>query len=473
MNLKKTNLLVLISFFPVFVFRSNLNLIEILFTTLIFLIPALIINYFIMRGKILNSKFINLYIASIIVFGIDNHFGLWNGFIQPLKYKFLEIFTIIYLPGILTLFILILFLFFLLITSDKKFINVILIFLVTIFLFNLVDKTKSFKKIKDYNKVNNTKFEKVDLVIVFDEMSGLNSLSSRTQEGSEFNIIAKKLFEKYNFEFYNNVSSISGNSISSLAALLNFSESEDIRDKVVKKSKNYFYEYELNKSLFFEKFNKISIYQNIHIDYCNFLNINKCKTYNPFNQTKYLNGYKDTYLTKIISLWKLNGSISSALIWRSLRELRIIDSNLEPEGHKTTFNNFFFDLEKDIYSKNFDLIFAHTLVPHRPYGFNKQCNYDGSLSLKNTFYSKKEHINQHNIERKCVFYFLDNFLNNLNKNNFLDNIDLTILSDHGSRITKDDESYYSVIYAHRNNQSKFKEIKKKEFSQKIFSKKYR
>ena len=60
-----------------------------------------------------------------------------------------------------------------------------------------------------------------------------------------------------------------------------------------------------------------------------------------------------------------------------MRELRIIDSNLEPEGHKTSFNDFFINLEKDIYSNNFDFIFAHTLVPHRPYGFDKECNYDG------------------------------------------------------------------------------------------------
>ena len=89
-------------------------------------------------------------------------------------------------------------------------------------------------------------------------------------------------------------------------------------------------------------------------------------------------------------MWKLNGSISSTLIWRSLREIRIIDSNLEPEGHKTSFNNFLFNLEKDIYSKNYDLIFAHTLVPHRPYGFNEECDYDGSLSLRNNFYTKEK-----------------------------------------------------------------------------------
>ena len=53
-------------------------------------------------------------------------------------------------------------------------------------------------------------------------------------------------------------------------------------------------------------------------------------------------------MTKIISLWKLNGSITSALIWRSLRELRLIDSTLEPEGHKVSFQNLFNNIENDI-----------------------------------------------------------------------------------------------------------------------------
>ncbi len=473
MNIKKISFLSLICFFPVFIIRSNLNTTEIILTILIFILPIISINFVLNKKKFFNSKISKIYLALIIVFGIDNNLGLWNGVIQPFKNQLFEIFSIIYFSGailFLTLFFIILLILFI---ADKKFINVLSVFLITIFLFNFFDQTKSYKRIKDYTLENDSKFDQLDLVLVFDEMSGLNSLASKTKEGNEFNNIARKFYEKYNFEFYSNIYSISGNSVSSLSALLNLSNSENIRNEVTKESPNYFYEYELNKSLFFKKFKNINIYQNIHIDYCNFENIQKCKTYNPFTQKKYLKGYKDNFFTKIISLWKLNGSISSTLIWRSLREIRIIDSNLEPEGHKTSFNNFLFNLEKDIYSKNYDLIFAHTLVPHRPYGFNEECDYDGSLSLRNNFYTKEKNFNQHNIERKCVFYFLDNFLNSLKKKNLLNKINLTILSDHGSRISKDDNSYLSVIYAYRDNKTNFNEIKDKKFSQNIFLKKYK
>ena len=201
-------------------------------------------------------------------------------------------------------------------------------------------------------------------------------------------------------------------------------------------------------------------------------NISKCKTYNPFNKNNFLDGFKNTHLSKLISIWKLNGSIISTLTWRILREVNIINSTLEPEGHKATFGDFFTNLESDIYSEKYDLIFAHTLVPHRPYGFNDQCDYDNELSLGNTFYSIEKQRTQHNIERKCVFKFLEKFLNNLKSKNYLNQIKLTILSDHGARIKRGEESYHSVIYAYRDQNTKFKNFTDKVLSQNIFLEKY-
>ena len=41
------------------------------------------------------------------------------------------------------------------------------------------------------------------------------------------------------------------------------------------------------------------------------------------------------------------------------------------------FDKVLFDLE----TKKYDLVFVHTLVPHKPYGFNKNCQYDGKKSI--------------------------------------------------------------------------------------------
>ena len=56
-NLKKINFLIIISFFPIFITRSNLNIHEIIYTLFIFMVPALLINYFIVKKKLLSKFF--------------------------------------------------------------------------------------------------------------------------------------------------------------------------------------------------------------------------------------------------------------------------------------------------------------------------------------------------------------------------------------------------------------------------------
>ena len=470
MNIVKTSFLCIAAFFPIFALKSNLNFYEILLSILFFLVPTLILNYFLIKKQLLNNFFFKLYLSSLVVLSIDNCLGLWNGVIQPFRFILIDIFQVIYYPSILFLLILII-IFYLIITyTEKKFLNIILVFISTIFLFSVFDQTKSYKKIKDYELESKKIFKNTNIVFIFDEMSGLNSFESKNDSNFKFDEKIRKFYKKNNFEFYSNIKSISSNSVSSISSLLNLT-SDFVRKQTVRESKNYFYEYELVKNLLFQKFKNISVYQNIHIDFCKAKNVSKCKTYNPFNQKVFLDGFKDTAFTKIISLWKLNGSIISTITWRTLREIRVIDSILEPEGHKTSFNDLFNNINKDVVSKNFDLIFIHTLVPHRPYGFNKNCKYEGKLSLRNNFFSEKEHISQHNLERNCVIIFLDDFINDLKLNGELDSINLTILSDHGARIKKNDESsFLSVIFANKNKNTVYKEFSEDTISQDIFRK---
>ena len=471
MNLKKTSIFCLIAFFPIFTLKSNLPLIEIIFLILIFLIPILIFNYFLIKKNFFNNFILRIYISLLIVIGIDNSFGLWNGLIQPFKTLLIQLFTVIYYPAF-GLFIILIIIFYILITfSNERFLNVILIFLSTIFLFSIIDQNKSYKNIKDYSIPSNKEYNNTDVVIILDEMSGLNSYESKTARGITFNTEAKEFFKKYNFEYYSNIKSIDFGTKVSISSLVNLT-SNNVSSETLKMSENYFYDYEIHKNLFFENFKNISVYQNIFLDFCRVKNISKCKTSNPFNERKYVEGFKNTFLTKIASLWKLNGSIISTLSWRTLREIRAIDSILDPEGQKASFNDLFFNIEKDISSKKYDLIFVHTLVPHKPYGFNDKCNYDGKLSLGNTFFSANKKVNQHNTERLCVLFFLDNFLQNLKKNNSLQNIKLTLMSDHGAKIIWNEDSTLPVIYAYKDKQTKYKEFDEETTSQKIFSIRY-
>ena len=69
--------------------------------------------------------------------------------------------------------------------------------------------------------------------------------------------------------------------------------------------------------------------------------------------------------------------------------------------------SLFNSLKADIISKKYDFIFIHTLVPHRPYGFDAECNYDGSLSLTNRFFSVPKMVKQQSLNKRPIFYNVD------------------------------------------------------------------
>lgn len=273
-------------------------------------------------------------------------------------------------------------------------------------------------------------------------------------------------FQKYNFNYYTDTFSTSKNSIESITSLINFHETLDNVQKLVTPSKNYFVEYEVKKNLLFENFNSISVIQNIHIDYCKNAKVNKCYQYNPLD-LKIINAQTDI-LSNFISSWSLNGSIVAKLFWRFLKQFEIINSTLEPEGEKLFINNLLNYAYIDIISKKYDLIFVHLLVPHKPYGFNNDCNYEVRLSNLNIYMNTEENIKQHNIERNCVIKFMDNLLSKMDD---LENFEIFIMSDHGSRITNEDNSSLSTIFAHKSfMQNNYKKITEKNSTQYLFKK---
>jgi len=464
----KDNIIFVLSLFPVFIIRSYFSFYEILTIIFLFLI-IFIINFFLLK-YINQKKYIKLkffYLSLILTLGIDNHLGLFNGLIQANINFFLKYFEIVYIPAfIILIFILLVFFIILKKTDYQKSSIIFIVTILSIFLFNIFDDSKSYKKIPYFNKQVKNKFQKITLIMIWDEMSGMNSLSSETKIGMEFNEDLKKFFQKYKFKYYTNNFSNSGNSITSIISLLNFYEEIDqnIRNNHVSPSKNYFVEYNVEINKLFEKFNSISVIQNLHINYCNSKFVKKCYQYNPFDLQK-ITAEVDSF-SKIISIWNLNGSILGKFVWRSLKQLELVTSILEPEGEKLFIKNIINYTKKEILSEKYDLIFYHVLVPHKPFGFDKKCEYNLKISNLNLFFNNEKSIKQHNIERKCVVEIMDNFLESLGN---LDNKKIYFISDHGSRITRSENSFLSTILGIKNFESKsYKAIKDKTITQKIF-----
>ena len=446
MNLRY-NIIFFLSFFPIFIIKSNLNFSELFFVSTFFLILCFF-NFFFL--KILRNKkniYKIIYQSLIIVYGLDNHLGLFNGLVQANIGFFLKHFDIVYIPSLLILLVLFIILYFLILKLDESKISKIFITtLLTLFVFNIFDDSKSYKKVPYFEKVNTQIFDQTTFVMLWDEMSGFDSLSSKSDEGIQVNENFEKLFQKFNFDYHTRSYSISKNSVTSITSLVNFKEEFKSKDKkLVKPSKNYFSEYEINENLFFEKFNSISVIQNMHLNFCNHDNVFKCYQYNPFG-LDIINAEIDLF-SNIISIWSLNGSIFGKSVWRFLKQFNFITSTLEPEGEKLFIKNILNFTSKDLSSKKYDLVFMHLLVPHKPYGFNEKCQYVAKLSNLNIFMPKSENIKQHNIERNCVIKFIDQFLKEIN---LIDNLRIIILSDHGSRITNEDNSALSTIFAYKN-----------------------
>ena len=264
---------------------------------------------------------------------------------------------------------------------------------------------------------------------------------------------------------YTNIYSIYGSTKKVIPSILNFITSKEeynnkfrARNKYLekrhlylKKSKNYFQTFDLTKNSFFDLdyINKIIVYQSMYLNFCDHKKVFECFQYNPFDKNiKFLNGFKNNFLTKIISAYKNNASATSKIIWRLLRHLNIIDSVLEPEGQKASFKYILDNISKSLKKDNIDLVFAHILVPHIPYAFNKKCEYEGSRGTKYNFMSLDQKRTQHNLERVCVAFYLDNFFQSLKKDKIYNNLEITIFSDHDSRIAGDDFGN-SVIFAEK------------------------
>ena len=211
----------------------------------------------------------------------------------------------------------------------------------------------------------------------------------------------------------------------------------------------------------------------MYLNFCKHKKVYRCHQYNPFSKkNEFLVGFKYNFLTKTISAYKNNASSTSTIIWRILRHLNVIDSVLEPEGEKATFKYTLENIIKSLDEEDVDLVFAHILVPHEPYAFNEECEYDGIRGTNYNFMSIDQKRSQHNMERTCVAYYLDYFFNTLKKKKIFNDLEITILSDHDSRISKD-KLGSSVIFATKEAYSNASEkITEKTSSNFIFSKIY-
>ena len=212
MNIRFYNIYAFISFFPIWIFRGNLQIIDLAtLLTLFLLLPYLfhlkLLNFLIKK----EYTFITyIWIAIISFYSIDQNLGLWifSGTVTKIYNAGTPYYNSV-LFSILSISLLIL----LMLILKKNGIRIIFSFISVLFLFNCLDFTKNLSNfppiyINSNNKVDNLINGKKKLIIIFDEMSGFNSNDNNVENGVSTNNFIKQAFIKNRFDIYTNAYSL-------------------------------------------------------------------------------------------------------------------------------------------------------------------------------------------------------------------------------------------------------------------------
>ena len=478
MNFNLYKLYGLISFFPIWMFRGNLTVYDILILFFLFIsIPIFIhiqIFKFYFKSK---PKAVYFWLSLITFYSLDQNLGLWvisKSIIPVIS------FNIKYFNSLLFSIISIIILFLMFISIKINALKILFSSISVVFIFNIMDISKNYSNFPKIDLIENKQTiqdnNNKKLVIIFDEMSALNSIDSNVINGKNINQQIRDYFIKNNFNIYENAYGLFRDTDQSLGSVLNFIKTKkeyisiDKNKKVhfLRKSNNYFTTNEVKQNKFFDldEHKNIIVNQSMYLDYCRHPKVIICNQFNPFDRNlTFINGFKNTKLTRYISTYRNNGSIFSNFFWRFATQIRLVDTLLDPEGEKASIRYLFDQIFKNIKSnKDTSLFFAHILVPHIPYGFNPKCEYDGDKSINYNRISLIQKRTQHNLEKLCLIKYLDEFFFKIKKIGQFENFEIIIFSDHDSRIEDNDNIKNSVIFFHKEKNSKISIIKNNDIS---------
>ena len=471
MSILRYNFIFIASFFPQWIFIFNIeNQLKILVLFfLFFLISAHNVLYKYLINK---NLYLYLYLSLIFTYGIDNSLSLYSDFlIQNFKVGS-SIFLNNYIVGLFILIILWLFNFTIIKKLELNGIKIITVFICSILIYNFFYSEKLFKNFPDFNKSNHQKkFDNPTIVFIMDQMAGINSSASETNEGKLFDELAINFSKRNKATIYKNIYSSCPMTYDSIPLMLNFDTSDDCRkqsSKFSKRTSNFYNRDLISKNMLFDKFTSISVFQNYFVNYCNHKNVIKCDQYSQFKKYKNIDGIKDNSFSSIIGGWKHHGSIAANIVWRFLLQYNFILSYEQASGEKISFLTRLDSLENDLLSKKYDLILFYSLASHEPYGFNEECKFDNNKYIDYKFYDYDQRINAHNLDRTCVIKFLDKFMEKVkNKKNF-NKLNFIIVSDHGTRLKPDPKDTLNSILIYKKNNGSFEEISEKKNIQKEF-----
>lgn len=447
------NLLIpIVTFFPLWLFRSNLEAGEVLlFFVLLFVLPVFL--FF----KILNAKLSwnisifkmrfdtkTFFVAFLMALSLDHNLGLW-GLTQIFGFYDIEA----YLFGIFAFVSVFLLITMLLALNFRATLKTLVSGVLAIIAASLLLGEKDIRKLEGSNFVfvkapkdevfrSNTNLGGPTVVIILDEMIGIEGIDLDQPNGPEAYGSSRALFKDFGFKAYGSAYSIYSQTRQSISATLNLvAEAVDTR-KFSDESPIYGYKYLLGSNKFFDqtRARQIEVFQTYYLNFCQHRRVNRCNTFTSFERPdRKIENFNPGLLSQVVVNYKFNtNSVTGRFLHDYLLAIKAIDGLGFPYHDKAAFENNLIKLQKRIIASPSDrLIFAHYMVPHRPFGFTKECTY--RLPDQNRLYrSVAKFKMQHHLEIMCVNKFLRGLLDGLQFAGVLEQLTIVILSDHGSRL---------------------------------------
>ena len=466
-NFFLNSLLIILCVLPLWVYEEFNNINSSFFTIIIFYLSLFFLPYIYLSNKKKKLKKIErLFFSLIIFYGLDLKIGFWK-FLSNLFFEFrfnqIENLFFLYIPSF---FIVILITFSINKFIKKNFLEKRNFLIFTFLIFISFNFSKNYylnfkhQTINEYNSTLKEDYKKKDklIIIVLDEMIGYGGIDEKINFGKHAKQSYIDLYNKFNFNLYINSYSKYISTRDSLPHALNFDlESIDYIDK--KYFQNNLLDHTtkstLKKNLFFERNNKILTLKNRAINYCN-KKTTVCLRNNFISLDKnyFLKNFKYNKLEIFIKKAKSEGSILYQYLWRSLYELNFIHGYINLVFDKVQFENQLSNLPKIIKNSDHDLYFFHFLFPHRPFIFEidnqKKCLFSKNKTQDIYFTNRTENVEQHYKEIICTNYLVQNFLTNLSKDNFLEEINILITSDTGLKIRGNQKKQQYYVDAHAN-----------------------
>ena len=298
------------------------------------------------------------------------------------------------------------------------------------------------KFIEKFNEKNNNLNKKEKTVIIFlDNLSGYNGIDEKIRNGRLAKNTYQETFKSNNFTLYENAYSLYFKTDISVSAALNFNYQKDKIKEIEKYrslNKNENSKWKLNKNKLFENFSNGKIYTttNKNIDFCDKKLVSICERFFPSHHYNYLENLKFNKIDNFFYLLLKSNSVINKITWRIFFETGLTKNYPIWTYLKANFPNRLSNFAKNIINTDYDLYFAHYLVPHSPFGYklldNNKCSFDYQLIEKEKKFSLEQEIAHHYDEIICLNNFFNQFFELLKNNNNFDNLKIIILSDTGS-----------------------------------------